>query len=72
MIKVIVGNQTVRKPEFVTPDTTIYALLEKVGIEHTAQKTYLIGRQEFSLVEADFNKSFADFGVVDGECYLFI
>lgn len=72
MIKVIVGNQTVRKLEFATPDTTIYALLEKVGIEHTAQKKYLIGRQEFSLVDADFNKSFADFGIVSDKCYLFI
>lgn len=72
MIRVIVGNQTVRKPEFVTPNTTIYALLEKVGIERTAQKKYLIGHQEFSLVDTDFNKSFADFGIVSGECYLFI
>lgn len=70
MIQVIVGNQTMRKPEFVSPDTTIRAVLDKVGIDYTHGATYLIGHREVLLTDADFDKSFSDFGITDDRCQL--
>lgn len=71
MIKVIIGNQFMRSPEFVSPNTTIRTVLGKSGIDCAQGKTYLIGCREIPLTDADFDKSFADFGIVDGECRLY-
>lgn len=67
MIKVNYGNNVKRDSTIVSPDTTINAFFENVGIDYSRGTTTLNGAP---LSAGDVYKTFADLGI-EGECYLY-
>jgi len=59
MIRVTIGNNLKRSAENFTPDTTLRAAMEQVGVDYTGGMTTLDGS---TLGPGDLNKTFADFG----------
>lgn len=66
MIKVTIGNNVNRKAHILDPNTTLRSALETAEIDYTRGVTHLNG---FSLGVGDFDKTFADFNIVE-KCFL--
>lgn len=66
MIKVIVGNNTVRKTMIVEPSRTLKSVLEEAQVDYSKGAMHLDGA---TLEPGALNRTFADMGVTE-KCFL--
>lgn len=67
MVKVVVGNNLNKSEKIVESGATLRSVLEAAGVDYTRGQMNLDGA---TLQPGDLNKTFGDFGITDGKCFL--
>ena len=67
MVKVVVGNNLNKSEKIVESGATLRSVLEAAGVDYTRGQMNLDG---CTLQPGDLNKTFADFNITTGKCFL--